>query len=90
MPHLLIVIEREGQLLIMPEDIPSHIRFHLRPHNMSEVSDIKITEDLKQHESDHQPSQHKDRSPCLRRIEVHDLVGNVSHYQRNNQRHHRS
>ncbi len=86
MPYLLIIIERESKLLIMPEDIPAHIRFHPRPHDMPEIRNIKIAEDLQQHQGDHQCTELKDRSPGPGRVKINDLIGDISDHQRYNQR----
>ena len=90
MPHLLIIIERERQLLVMPEDIPAHIRFHLRPHDMPEICDIKIAENLQQHKRNHQAAKHQDRLPRLRRRKIYNLVGDVPDHQRYDKRHYGS
>ena len=46
MTYLLVIIERKSQLLIMPKNIPAHIRLHLRTHDMPKIRNIKIAENL--------------------------------------------
>ena len=38
----LVVKERERQLLIMLEDLGTHVIFHLRAHNMTDIGYVEI------------------------------------------------
>ena len=87
MPHLLVIIECKCQLLIMPEDIPAHICLHLCTHDMPEIRNIKIAEDLKQHQGRHHSSEHHEGLPRSRSLKVHNLVRDIPYNQRDDQHH---
>ena len=62
---LLIVIETEGQLLIMREKLISQVVFHPRADHVTDVGDEVITAELDSEKSEHDKEQIDDR---LRRV----------------------
>ena len=39
---LLVVEERERKLLVMLEDLGTHVIFHLRTHNMTDIGYVEV------------------------------------------------
>ena len=84
--HLLVVIEGEGQLLIMPENVIAHPVFHTCAHQMPPVRDIKIAAQLYQKKYQHQHAQPYDGLPGCATLLINDGTGNIPDDQRHNQR----
>ena len=49
---LLVVVERERKLLKVREYFGAHVVFHLRAHNVTDVRNVVIREELYYHEAD--------------------------------------
>ena len=88
MSHLLIIIKRKCQLLIMTKNITSHIRFHPGPHHMSQECYIIIAAILDQHQNHQENPQPQNRTICFIRAEIYNITCNVSHDERNCERYH--
>ena len=71
----------------MSENIAPHIGFHLRTHNMSEISDIEVTKDFQQDEADHHCAEYKNRMFCLIRIKIYNFIRNIPDKQGYHKRH---
>ena len=85
--HLLIVIEGEGELLVMLEDVISHAIFHPRAHQMAPVGNIEITSQLHHKQAYHQNTQLYNGLPGRAALLVNDRAGNVPDNQRHDQSH---
>ena len=48
---LLVVVEREWEFLKVREDLGSHVVFHLRAHDMTDVGYVVIREELYDNEA---------------------------------------
>ena len=70
----------------MAEDIPAHVCFHLRSHNVSKISDVKVAENLQQHQSDHNASSTRIARHSICSVKINHLVGDIPDDQWKNQR----
>ena len=78
---LLVIEERERQLLIVFEDLGAHVVFHLRAHDMSDVRDIEIGQEL--HDNQHHQKDTETYDPLLRAfLHVDHIRSYITDYER--------
>lgn len=86
MPDLLVVIKCKRKLLIMAEDVTPHIRFHFSTHYMSIICDVKVTEYLQRHKTNHRRAESNDGVFCGRGVKIYNLIRYISDNQRDYKR----
>ena len=86
MSHLLIVIKSKRQFLIVSENLIAHIPLDTGPHNMSIISNIKITKRLHQHQQDHKNPQFYDHAGSHFHRQIYNVTGDIPDNERDYQR----